>query len=260
MNTLRATIERLRQETLAASGRRFREASERRPALAEHADLSAVLAVLGNESEEAYPAREALTAAMMAEHQETGDPLWASALLVAYYPMLGRLRFRLVSAHVLREELDQVVITAFLAAVNEVPLHLDRMPMRLRQRTERTVFAFLRKEWAEYQPSGDKAELAQFGTLSIVQWRFQETNEFLLDLSMLLARARSEGFSPDSIELIEATMVRRERLRSYVARLVPDDEEERERTYQRLKRQRTRTLQRLRDLLHASPTQADAGF
>lgn len=260
MNTLRAMFERLRQETLAASGARFRDAAERRPALAEHGELGTVLAVLGDESESSYPAREALTAAMMAEHQETGDSLWSSALLLAYYPMLSRLRFRLVSSPAVREELDQVVVTAFLSAVREVPLHLDRLPMRLRQRTERTVFGFLRKEWAEHKPAADGAELAKFGTESIEQRRFQETDEYLFDLARLLDRAASEGLPADAIELIEATVLRRQQLRAYVERLVPDDEEERERTYQRLKRQRSRTLSRLRSLLQLSPIREAAGF
>ena len=97
------------------------------------------------ETDESYPAREALTRAMLEEQRETGKPLWSSALLVAYYPMLSRLRHRLVTTTVTSEELDQVVVAAFLAAVSEVPLDLDRLPMRLRQRTERQVFTYLRK-------------------------------------------------------------------------------------------------------------------
>ena len=71
--------------------------------------------------------------------------MWASLLLGAFKPMLVRLRGRLVSDTVPGDELDQLVVTAFLAALTEVPL-MDRLPMRLRQRTERQVFAFLRKE------------------------------------------------------------------------------------------------------------------
>jgi hypothetical protein len=215
--------------------------------------MAAVLAVMGNEAEAMYPVREALTAAMLAEHQGTGDSLWSSALLLAYYPMLNRLRGRLVSARTLRVDLDQVVVTAFLSAVKEVPLHLNRLPMRLRQRTERAVFSFLRKEWAEHKPAAGGAELAEFGSESIMQRRLPPMDEFMLDLSLLLERALRQGFALDELELIERTVLRGELLRTYVERVVPDDEEERRRTYQRLKRRRSRTIKRLRELLNVSP-------
>jgi hypothetical protein len=71
-------------------------------------------------------------------------------VLVAYYPMLSRLRRRLVSG-LPYEELDQIVVTAFLAAIRALSEreHRDRLTMRLRQRTEDQVFGLLRKEHME---------------------------------------------------------------------------------------------------------------
>jgi hypothetical protein len=260
MSGLRRMIERLRRETLAAPSGSFREAAARRPALAAHADLGSVLTALADETEESYPAREALTRAMLEEQREGGVSLWGSALLLAYYPMLSRLRRRLVTTTVTSDELDQVVVAAFLAAVGEVPLHLDRLPMRLRQRTERQVFAYLRKEREEYYPRGDAGELDAMSAEYRQGLSPQRHDDTLLDLSLLLERAVAQGVPPRSLEVVEATVLHRELLRSYVERVGPEDEVERERTYQRLKRQRSRTLKRLRALLRVSPMQEAAGF
>ncbi len=259
MSSFRALIERVRVETLARSRRPFDEAKRHQPALAPHATLSALLTTMGDEREATYPEREAITRALMEEHRRTCDGRWASVLVLAYFPMLSRLRHRLVSSSVARDELDQIVLTSFVTSVAEVPLELDRMPMRLRQRTERQVFGFLRKEWAEYHPGAEPDQLAIYGTESIVQRRIEETDELLLDLSLLLDRAVAQGIPESSLEVIEATVLKRELLREYVTRLVPNDAEEWERTYQRLKRQRSRAMERLRALL-VSPVAEAAGF
>lgn len=260
MSGLRRMIERLRRETLAAPPGSFREGAARRPALAEHADIGSVLAALAKETEESYPAREALTRAMLEEQRESGKPLWSSALLLAYYPMLSRLRHRLVTTTVTSEELDQVVVAAFLTAVNEVPLDLDRLPMRLRQRTERQVFSYLRKEREECSPRADAANLDTMGAECVQRLHPQRHDDTFLDLSLLLERAASQGVHPRSLEVVEATVLHRELLRSYVERVGPEDEVERERAYQRLKRQRTRALKRLRALVRVSPVHCAAGL
>jgi len=259
---LRTVIERLRREALTAPRRCFDAGRARQPALARHEDVASVLSALADDREHTYPERDTLTRALCAEHRESGDALWASMLLVAYYPMLSRLRHRLVPGSVPRDELDQVVVTAFLAAVGELSLdeHADRVAMRLRQRTERQVFAFLRKEREHQHPSADSDELAMFGTESIEARKLPTTDEALLDLALLLERAAELGIPRASLEVVAATVLRRELLRSYVDRVAPDDDLERERMYQRLKRQRTRVLRRLRALLRESPVRLASGF
>lgn len=261
-SALRTVIERLRRDALAAPRRVFDESRTRNAALAGHADVASVLAALADDREHTYPERDALTRALLSEHRATGEALWASVLLVAYYPMLSRLRHRLVSDAVPRDELDQVVVTAFLAALGELPIHeqADRVAMRLRQRTERQVFAFLRKEREQQHPSADPDDLAMFGTESINARRLETTDEELFDLALLLERAAEEGIPQSSLEVVAATVLRRELLRSYVDRVAPDDDLERERMYQRLKRQRTRVLRRLRTMLGQSPLLLASGF
>jgi hypothetical protein len=145
---LRAVIERLRQKVLITPQHIFNAGTKRRPALKAHRNVASVLKALSDESENTYPAREALMRALIAEHRKSGEALWSSMLLVAFYPALRRLRSRLVSDTVPGYELDQLVVTSFLASLTELPFtdRTDRVAMRLRQRTQRQVFAFLRRE------------------------------------------------------------------------------------------------------------------
>lgn len=260
-NTLRTLIERLRQEVLTSPQRTFEDARTRRPVLAPHSDVASVLRALADDRESTYPARDALTRALLTESCESGKTLWASMLLVAYYPMLSRLRRRLFSDSVPRDELDQTVVTAFLAALKEMSVHEyeDRVAMRLRQRTERHVFAVLRKEREQQHSSADDEELVRHGEEAAQPRRHERTEEEMFELSRLLERAAAEGFPASGLEVVAATVLGRVQLREYVERLAPGDEVERERMYQRLKRQRSRVLRRLR-LLGESPARLASGF
>lgn len=86
-------------------------------------------------------------------------------------------------------------------------------------------------------------------------------DEARYDVTLLLERAAAEGISTSSLEIIAATVQNHELLRSYVERIGPKDHAERERLYQRLKRQRSRALKRLKEM-HAemSPHLAAAVF
>jgi hypothetical protein len=61
-----------------------------------------------------------------------------------------------------------------------------------------------------------------------------------------LERAAADGVPRASLEVLAATTLRSELLRNYVTRVGPVDGDESERLYERLKRQRTRVVQRLR--------------
>lgn len=259
---LRTIIERVRKDALGAPQRIFEAGRARQSALASHHDVGSVLTALADDAEATYPARDALTRALLAERRESGQSLWASVLLVAYFPMLSRLRHRLVSDTVPGDELDQLVVTSFLAAVTELPIHedTDRVAMRLRQRTERQVFACLRKEREQRHSSADVDELADVNPEALPPSR-SPSDEKLYDLALLLRHAVDAGLSQSGLDVIEATVIGRELLRSYVERIAPDDDLARERLYQRLKRQRSRALRRLKTLLGASsPLLLASGF
>jgi hypothetical protein len=259
-SALRDDLERLRQDAITVRHQRAFEAGRaRQPAIAAHADAASVLTMLDDEVEGTYPAREVLMNALIHEHRATRASVWASLLLGAFKPMLVRLRNRLVSDTVPGDELDQLVVTAFLAALTDVPL-TDRVPMRLRQRTERQVFAFLRKEREQRHPGIDVEELEDVEPEALSP-RTAPTDEDLYDLALLLQRAVDSGVSTSGLDVVEATVLHRELLRAYVDRLAPGNDVDRERLYQRLKRQRLRAMQRLKTLLTApSPTQLSLGF
>ena len=188
-SALRNDLERLRRDALSVRHRHAFEAGRaKQPAITAHADAASVLAMLDDEAEGTYASREALTEAIIREHRASRAAVWASLLLGAFKPMLVRLRGRLVSDTVPGDELDHLVVTAFLAALTDVPL-MDRLPMRLRQRTERQVFAFLRKEREQRHPGIDVEELEDLDPDSLAPRRAR-TDEELYDLALLIQRAR----------------------------------------------------------------------
>jgi hypothetical protein len=67
----------------------------------------------------------------------------------------------------------------------------------------------------------------------------------------LLLGVAGEKLSEPNLDLVVSTMLKKERLRTYAAR-VNDNAEPDERVYQRLKRRRSRTVNRLRDLLEGA--------
>lgn len=259
-SALRNDLERLRRGAVSARHQHaFEVGRAKQPAIATHTNAASVMTMLDDEAEGTYAAREVLTKALIAEHRASRAAVWASLLLGVFKPMLVRLRNRLVSDTVPGDELDQLVVTSFLAALSEVSL-VDRIAMRLRQRTERQVFAFLRKEREQRHPGIDVEELEDLDPEAIAPRRAR-TDEELYDLALLIQRAMQEGISTSGLDVVEATVLRRELLRAYVERLEPDDDVARERLYQRLKRQRSRAMQRLKSLLtSASPLQLSMGF
>jgi hypothetical protein len=252
MSTLKVLIEQLRQQVLATGASVFEHGRVAEPALAAHADVAGVLAALADEREATYPLRDELTRALLAMHRHHKATLWSSMLAVAYFPMLSRLRHRIIGDAVPREELDQLVFTAFWSTLAELPVHgrgSDRLPMRLRQRTQRQVFRTLKKERDEQHSSlDDDSSAAQEHELKAAQRVSRSAGEDRIDLALLLEKAAADGVPQASLELLAATVLRRELLRNYVLRIGPSDELERARLYQRLKRQRSRVLMRLRDI------------
>lgn len=251
MSTLKSLIEQLRVQVLSASSAAFEAGRSKHLVLAAHPDFAAVLEALADQREASYPARDVLTNALLEMHRTTKSSLWSSALAVAFFPMLSRLRHRIVGDAVPRDELDQLVLASFWAALAEVPVHgrgSDRLPMRLRQRTQRLVFQSLRRERDQQHESLDEdvryedVERAKAARLE------QSVCEDRVDLARLLERAAMDGVPRASLEVLTATALRSELLRNYVARVGPPDDGERERLYARLKRQRSRVMQRLRTL------------
>ncbi|WP_141593904.1 hypothetical protein [Myxococcus sp. AB056] len=244
----------LRAEALAPRHHAvFAAARTRRPAFARHATLESVLAAMADAREETYPEREALTRALVAEMQASPSPAWTAALASSYAPMLCRLRQRLRSNGVPKEDLDQLVLATFLSVARNFPLPRwrDWTAVRLRQQTAREVFRYLRKERAEQHDKYTPQQLAAWlpdtrPVTPMESIRRTSVRRSFVRRDAVLVQMAKASLPHSDVEVLMATVVRREKLRTYVSRLVEGDAAETERTYQRLKRQRTRLMQRLR--------------
>ena len=261
-SSFRTLVERLRSHVLSRPKRVFDEGRRRWPELAGHPDAASVLGVLANDAESGYRAREALTRALLFEHRRSGNAYWASLLVVAFYPMLIRLRARLVCEAIPNEDLDQLVISSFLSALDQLQHRRRPEPiaLRLRLRTKRLVFRCLRAEREYYHTSFEPEDSEEADSEASVHHRVS-TGECAYDLALVLKRAASEGVPAVGFDVVEATVLRREPLRKYVERVGPQDSVQRERMYQRLKRQRTRALRRLKTFFFlVSPHRFSGGF
>lgn len=234
----------------------FEEARAREPTLAAHASILSILAVMNDESERRYAEREALTRALVREQQGRPGPLWAGVLLIAYAPMLLRLRGRICGDAFARDDLDQMAFEAFFEAVGRFPLDArpTRIAMHLRQDTQRAVFRRLRAE----QKARLRLTVLEEEALAVEEFDLfaSGANEHALDddereelVELLVARV-GDRVAPAKLEVVIATYLRGERLRDYVARQHGElAHDARELVYQRLKRERLRTLEKLRPLL-----------
>ncbi|MBU8900714.1 hypothetical protein KRR26_34420 [Corallococcus sp. M34] len=231
----------------------FAAARAQRPAFARHDSLESVLRALADVREETYPEREALTRALVAECQAAPSPAWTAALASAYAPMLRRLRHRLHGNGVPKEDLDQLVLATLLCVARDFPLPRWQhwTAVRLRQQTAREVFRFLRKERAERHDTYTPQQLSAW--VSYARPTAPEDNprrprlrRSFVKRDAVLTHLAKATLPPRDVDVLMATVVRREKLRVYVSRLVDGDAAETERTYQRLKRQRSRLMLRLR--------------
>lgn len=233
----------------------YDDARTRQPALAEHVSILSVLAVLAGTSEAQYPERDALTRALLAEQQRAPHQLWTSALMLAYTPMFTRLRGRLISSAVDHDELDMLVMEAFLEAVQSYPLAKRRpghTALYLRQDTQRAVFKLLKLEHRRAEATGelgDEDEIVLLGDVvaSEVDPEVEAAEHY--EMAALLRARVGHAVSADALELIERTTIRGESLRDVVVAMHPGvTGDELEAAYQRAKRKRARALQRVREV------------
>jgi len=254
--------------------RLFDEAKQRHTVLAHHPDVDSVLEVLADDSPEGYWEREAITQALIGEHQRRPHRLWSTLLTIAYYPMLCMLRVRTMSDALSAEELDHLVVFCFLEVLERIPMHPKRAKtsVRLRSKTRRRVFAALRRE----QGKQDDLFLRDFdGLLDLEQEQFQlgipeemavaqgslwpeppppkkppKNEQDQAAMVRFLFELLGEDPNPEDTEVLISTLVRGETLGKF-SRLFSHGVTpvERRRIYERIKRRHSRALARLRALL-----------
>jgi hypothetical protein len=260
MSSFRRLFKDLRAEVRASKHTEcFEDARRRHTALARHHGIASVLGILADEGRKPYAEKEALTRALIAEQQRSPSAFWAAVLLVAYYPMLSRLRHRIWGDTIPAEDLDQLVVTCFLAVVGEYPVanRLDRTALRLRQRTERRVFRSVRNEQEERQQM-TSVDPEIFEEMNVERWpevrdenhRGPRNATEAADVVSLLVERAGDKLDGETFDLVTATIVCGRRIPVFVERLHPEMEsDEKTRTYQRIKRRHSRALKRIRPVL-----------
>ncbi len=251
--SLRAEVRAARHEPLFEDARRHQEA------LGQHLSVASVLGLLSDDGPERYAERDALTLALIAEQRRAPCSLWASVLLIAYFPMLSRLRHRIWGDALPGEDLDQLVVLCFLKAVEEYPLdrHLDRTALRLRQRTERLVFQRVRREQRSLERQTSTSpevfeELCQGGWPEVRDEGHPGPRNAsdAADMISLLVELTGDSLDGETFDLLTATLVCGRRIPAFIERLhLGLSPEVRARVYQRIKRRHSRALQRLRPSL-----------
>lgn len=252
--------------TSARHARSFVAAREREAVLGAFEDVASVLTVLSDESERRYAEREALTRALVREHQRAPSAFWGSVLLVAYAPMLLRLRGRICGDAFSGDDLDQMVLAAFLEVV--ASFALDRKPTRiamfLRQDTQRAIFRRLRTEQSLQKRLAQLAERAlhddDFELFATEPASDELDDDERKELTALLEGLGAGVVAHGKLEPLIATRLHGETLRAYVQRLHPElGAHELEAAYQRIKRERLRTAAKLRPALDDAAARAPSG-
>lgn len=245
----------------------FEEAKGHQREFREYETVRSMLAVLGDRSmPPRYAEKEPLLRALLREQKRRPHPLWNAILVVVFYPMLTALRGRVFDDVIPGDDLDQIVLSSFFDAVHRFTLSRcrDRIFMRLRQMTQREAFKRVRAEQralermlidtpedlAQKQQALESiGRLANWPETEPTEQRPRDAQEGVELVSFLLDHA-GYVLDGDKLELVLATLVRGERLTSYVDRVYPSlSPSDRCRTYQRIKRRHSRGIARLREAL-----------
>jgi len=235
------------------------------------------LDMLNDESEATYPEREALTRALIHEYQMHPTSIWSAVITLAYLPMLRRLRGRITSSQT-TDDLDQLIVETFLEVVAAFSLDTSktRTALLLRQATQREVFRLLHRDRMKQKRHETLAALVKehscaneifLGPATVFELEDDEIEELI---SML--RERAQGIITEAkLALIIETRLRRNSLRDLIANAHPQAAGRDLATlYQRVKRERLRAENKLRDVLvdlfwspagnhYALPIQVTAG-
>lgn len=212
---IRKTVEGMRERLLRLACAWFAALRERRTGFGGQASLADLIAFLSTSSKSTFAERESLLWDLVEEYQETNNEFPLFLLFVAYAPLLLRIRRRLISTRTPQDELDQIVITAFMMVLRRRSTkRCAMMPLHLRQRTERIVFAIVKRDSVP-EVSGEMEDIPA-----------EITN--VEELALMSFRA---SFGGKEAELIRASLEGKKEQAS-------DTQSEVE--YQRLKKRRTR--------------------
>jgi len=240
----------------------FEAARRHHKILSSHNSIESVLNALADTREETYPERSALIHELVIEQHNEPHPLWAAALLLAFYPMLVRLRSRIAETTVLNDELEQIIVTSFLSVIaqcnpQKIP---DRIAVWLKHQTRRRVFKSLSRSRLS-----QKTEIHDTIDKIIIEkgsgWPEFKTEDHK-DLYnpkdatravLALLDYGSELLDAECFDLVITTAYCQKTLISYVRRISTNlDIESSSRLYERTRRRYHRAISRLRASINKS--------
>ncbi len=230
----------------------YRKARARHAVLEPYSTLANLVDAVASASGNDYAEREAITQAFLSEHALGCKPQWSSVLMVLYYPMLMRLRCRVVSSEVCGEDMDQLVLESFLSVVASYrpDTWTSHAPLRLAQLTRRNVFHTLRREYVERMRREREYELQELAPHVPLGAACDPPMTFRVDRLIELIEDELPG---EGAVLLLQTELASASLASVVSRIAGSSASSRERTYARLKRSRSRAKKKIIDMVNLSP-------
>jgi hypothetical protein len=198
----------------------YRNATQDHPVLGQYVSPRDVVEVLSAASRPMRERNELLFALVCAQ-RTIPHALWQSVLVLAFAPLLQRLRS--TAWGLSGRELDQQILVFFLHAISQLGTSSDRIAMHIRQRTERALFRELRREVLYRKKMRNRGPLSAAGPC--------DPEILLPELTI-----RSDPFLSAALQAID-----RGELRALVRQRHPDAEPlELERAYRRIQRRRCR--------------------
>jgi hypothetical protein len=229
------------KKTLAPRTAEFARGCAAHPALAPFATTDALLGALDLASAASHAERDAITLALVTEHQRTSRPLWQSLLLVAYEPMLASVWKRLHD----KRDAEARIVLAFLEAIAKISLAHppSLLALHLKHATERGAFgstAASREEPELVPLSGARKERAPESSEARVVFE-DEKRRLISELSRLFADE-----APAVLDVLVRARTGREPLVALVAEKYPElTSKQRAVAYAHLQRLRRRALAHL---------------
>jgi len=222
--------------------------------LASYSSISSVLDVLRDRSDETYPQREELIRVLVTEQQLNPSSFWSSVLIVVCAPMLIKLRHQIYGDIVTEDDLDQIIITSFLTAINECNPKDEaiQLVIWIKHRTKRRVFQALhndlRKQHMEIPypvdcfSKSDQQYWPAFGDECFEPQTPQDAAEAVLGL----LKHSGNLLDAQCFDLVTAKLICRRSITEYVNKVASEfDDDTKFQMCQRLRRRYNRSILRL---------------
>ena len=236
----------------------FESARNHRPALREFAGIESVLGTLADRSKCPASRADSIVSALILEYQRQHHPFWSSSLMLAFIPMLHNLRRQIGDPILPPEDLTGMLILAFHEVLARLDLseHRHVTLLRIRQETRRRISFALKKE----RQSRGLCRMVPDDVLVNLSNTDHEcpdspTSAAAKDPVTIKAAVQRlrDGAAPlmadDDIELIACTAIWGESLWKFIDDRFPSiSQAARIRTYERLKRRRSRKIVEVRSL------------